>query len=142
MANTFGNVTALSGNANNSANLSYTSLGIIDFGANPPGECFVEVTLQASSATAGNKQAVLYLRTSLDGTQFSAMPSATQAPNSKQFGAVSLPDATQVVSTAFPISAVLNGGLTPKVEIIVFNDCGVAFASIGQTARYRTEIFG
>jgi hypothetical protein len=34
------------------------------------------------------------------------------------------------------------GALPQKVEVYVFNDCGVALAATGQVGQYRTETFG
>jgi hypothetical protein len=142
MANSYGTATALTGNANSAANQTYTPMGTIDFGTAPPHECLIEVSVQASAATSGNKQAVLYITDSIDGTNFSITPSATQAPNSRQLGVVSLPDTTAVRSVAFPVSPLFGGSLPQKVAVYLMNDCGVAFAATGQVGQYRTETFG
>ena len=145
MANSYGTATALSNNANSAASASYTDLTAttaIDFGSAPPHECFIEVSLQASAATSGNKQAVLYITDSVDGTNFSIAPSTTQAPNARLLGVVSLPDTTAVRSVAFPVSPLFGGALPQKIKVYVQNDCGVAFAASGQVGQYRTETFG
>lgn len=142
MANSYGTATAFSGNANSLANGSYTSLGVIDFGSAPPHECFVEVSLQASAATSGNKQAVLFVRDSLDGTNYSVAPSSTDEANAAFLGVLSLPDTTARRSRAFAVSPLFGGALPPKVEVYIKNDCGVALASTGQVGQYRTETFG
>jgi hypothetical protein len=142
MANALGTITALTGNANSLANGAYVSLGVIDFTAAPPHECLIEVSLQASAATSGNKQALLYVRSSLDGTNFSAAPSSTQAVNSRFLGYVSLPDTTAVRSISFAVSPLFSGALPQKVEPYLMNDCGVALAASGQGGQYRTETFG
>lgn len=142
MANSYGTTTALSGNANSLASGSYASLGVIDFTTAPPHECFVEVSLQASAATSGNKQVVLFIRDSIDGTNFSVAPSATDEANTRFLGTVSLPDTTARRSIAFPVSPLFGGALPQKVEIYAKNDSGVALAASGQTGQYRTETFG
>lgn len=142
MPNALGTVQTLTGNANSLPSGQYASLGVIDFTTAPPHECLIEVSLQASAATSGNKQAVLYLRNSLDGTTFSVAPSATDAANARYLGAVSLPDAAARRSAAFPVSPLFAGALPQKIEIYVFNDSGVALASTGQVGQYRTETFG
>jgi hypothetical protein len=142
MANALGTATALSGNANSAASASYTSLGVIDFTSAPPHECLIEVSLQASAATSGNKQAVIYLRDSMDGTNFSVAPSSTDAVNARFLGVLSLPDTTARRSLGFPVSPLFGGALPQKVEVYVFNDCGVALAAASQTGQYRTETFG
>jgi hypothetical protein len=142
MANALGTTTALSSNANSAANGTYTSLGVIDFTSAPPHECLIEVSLQASAATSGNKQAVIFVRSSLDGTNFSIAPSSTDVANARVLGVVSLPDTTARRSLAFSVSPLFGGALPQKVEVYVFNDTGVAFASTGQVGQYRTEMFG
>lgn len=142
MANALGTVNALANNANSAASGSYTFLGNIDFTTAPPGECFVEVSVQASASPSGNKMAVLYATTSLDGSAFSITPSSSQAPNAHQFGQISLPDTTAVRSKSFALSPFLGGGLVQKVGIYLFNDSGVALAATGQTGQYRFETFG
>lgn len=142
MANSLGSASALSGNANSASNGSYTSLGVIDFTTAPPGECFVEVSLQASTTPSGNKQAVVFVRSSLDGTNYSDAPSSTLEANAKQIGTLSLPDTSAHRSISMPVSPAFGGGLPQKVEVYVKNDCGVAFAATGQTGQYRFETFG
>jgi hypothetical protein len=142
MANALGTTTALSGNANSLANAGYASLGTIDFTAAPPHECQIEVSLQASAATSGNAQAVIYVRSSLDGTNFSVAPSSTDAVNSRFLGTLKLPDTTARRSVAFPLSPLFGGALPQKVEVYILNDCGVALAASGQVGQYRTETFG
>ena len=142
MANSYGTSTALSGNANSLANGSYASIGVIDFTTTPPHECFIEVSLQASTTTSGNKQAVLFLRDSIDGTNFSVAPSSSDEANARFLGTVSLSDTTARRSIAFPVSPLFGGALPQKVEVYVKNDCGVALAGTGQVGQYRTETFG
>ncbi|MCA3072475.1 MAG: hypothetical protein IOD11_18830 [Rhodocyclaceae bacterium] len=143
MANSYGSVTPLTGNANSLANQAFASLGVIDFGSAPPHECFVEVTLAPSSSTpAGPQRAVIFCRSSLDGSNFSVAPSANEILNAGLVGVVSLIGNTTRRSLAFPLSPVFGGALPPRVEIFVQNDCGVAFASSGQGGQYRTETFG
>jgi hypothetical protein len=140
MSNSYGTASAFSSNANGAASGTYTSLGIIELGIVPPHECFIEVVLAASAATSGNKQAVIYVRSSLDGTNFSVAPSTTDAINSKWIGTVSIPDTTSRRSIAFPVSSQFGGALPQRIEVYIFNDCGVAFTTA--TGQYRTETFG
>jgi hypothetical protein len=142
MPNSYGTTTALSGTANGLANGAFASLGPIDFGSNPPHECFVEVTLQPSASVTGNQRAVIFCRSSVDGTNFSTAPSSAESLNAGLVGVVALPNNTARRSLAFPLSPLFGGALPPKVEIFVQNDCGVAFASSGQVGQYRTVIFG
>jgi hypothetical protein len=142
MPNSYGSATSLSGNANSLANGAFVSLGQIDFGSAPPHECFVELSLQPSATVTGNQRALIFCRSSLDGTNFSVSPSATEALNAGLVGVVSLPNNSARRSLAFPLSPVFGGALPPKVEIFIQNDCGVALASSGQVGQFRTVIFG
>lgn len=142
MPNSYSPATALTGNANGLAAGAFASLGQIDFGANPPHECFIEVSLQASGSTSDKRQAVIWLRSSLDGTNFSVAPSATDSINAARVGVLSLPDNTARRSIAFPISQLFAGGLPPKVEVFIQNEAGVALAGSGQLGQYRFEFFG
>ena len=142
MPNSYGAATPFSGNANSLASGGFASLGQIDFGSAPPHECFVEVSLQASTTTTGNRQAVIWCRSSVDGTNFSVAPSSTDSVNARLVGVVSLPDTTARRSVAMPLSPLFGGALPPKVEVYVQNDAGVALASTGQVGQYRTETFG
>jgi hypothetical protein len=142
MPNSYGPATSFSGNANGLANGNFASLGAIDFGAAPPHECFVEVSVQASAATSGNRQVVVWVRSSVDGTNFSVAPSSADSVNARLVGVVSLPDTTARRSIAIPLSPLFGGALPPEVEVYVQNDCGVALAASGQVGQYRTETFG
>lgn len=142
MANSYGVVTALSGNANSLANGAYASLGPIDFGAAPPHECLIEVSMQATAATSLSQTVVVYARSSLDGANFSDAPSASNERNLRRIGAVSLKDTAAHRSSAMSLALAFGGSLPPKVEIITKNDCGVALAATGQVGQYRTETFG
>lgn len=142
MPNSYGTTTALSGTANSLANAAFASLGVIDFGSAPPHECFVEVSLQASNTTSGSQQALIWVRSSVDGTNFSVAPSSTDAVNARLLGVLSLPNTTARRSIAMPVSPLFGGALPPEIEIFVQNDCGVALASSGQVGQYRTETFG
>lgn len=142
MPNSYGTTTALSGTANSLANAAFASLGVIDFGSAPPHECFVEVSLQASAATSGNQQALIWVRSSVDGTNFSVAPSSTDAVNARLLGVLSLPNTTARRSIAMPVSPLFGGALPPEIEVYVQNDSGVALASTGQVGQYRTETFG
>lgn len=140
MANAYGSVTALSGNANGAANGTYTSLGVIDFTTTPPHECLVEVSVFPSSTTYGNQQVVLLLRDSIDGTNFSVAPSSADFLNSRILGTLYLPTVATRRSIAFPISPQYGGALPQKVEVFLFNDTGTTLTSA--TGQYRTETFG
>ena len=142
MANAYGTHTALSGNANSLGNGAYASLGVIDFGSAPPHLCWVQVSLQASSATSGVKGCSVYVRNSLDGTNYSDTGSSANVLNLTRIGFISLTDTSAHVSKAMEIATAFGGGLPPKVEVFVRNDCGASLAASGQVGAYRTETLG
>lgn len=140
MANSYGTATPLTSNANGLTAGGYASLGVIDFGAAPPHECFVEITATASGTPGGNKQVIVYARSSLDGTNWSDAPSATALRNAMRVGALNLPDTNARRSVAFPLSQLFGGALPPKAEIYVCNDTGVTLTACA--GQYRAEMFG
>lgn len=142
MANAYGTHTALSGNANSLANAGFASLGVIDFGSAPPHLCWVQVSAQAGSTPSGNKAVYIYARSSLDGTNYSDSGSSANELNLRRVGTISLTDTSAHTSAAWEIASAFGGGLPPKVEIVVKNDCGVSLAASGNTGSYRTETLG
>lgn len=142
MANALATTQAFSGNANSLANGAYASLGVIDFTAAPPGECFVEFSAQASSTPSATGQVLVFMRTSLDGTNYSDAPSSTLQMNAIFIGKWALPDTSAHRSRSWALSPHLGGGLVQKAEIYLFNDTGVALAASGQVGQYRFETFG
>lgn len=142
MSNAYGAHTALSGNANSLANAGFASLGVIDFGTAPPHLCWVQVSAQAGSTPTGNKAVYVYARSSLDGANYSDSGSSASQGNLRRIGTLSLTDTSAHTAAAMEIASAFGGGLPPKVEIIVKNDCGVALAAGGNTGAYRTETLG
>ena len=140
MPNAYGTTTALGGNANSATNGTYTSLGVIAFGATPPNLCFLEVSLQATGTT-GNQQCLIYARTRLDGTNFSDAPSSATLTNAVRVGSIQLANSSAHRTRAIELSQFFGGGLPPEIEIYIFNDTGAALASTGQVGQYRTETF-
>lgn len=142
MANSYGTTTALSGNANSLANGAYVSLGVIDFGTAPPHLCFVEVSLQAGAATSGEQRVYVYVRSSVDGTNYSDSGASANELNLVQIGSISLTNTSAHRSPAFEVAQYFGGGLPPKVEVVVKNACGTALSGSGQVGQYRTETLG
>lgn len=142
MANAYGTHTALSGNANSLANGAFASLGVIDFGSAPPHLCWVHITAQAGSTPTGAKSVYIYARSSLNGTNYSDSGATANELNLRRIGTISLTDTSAHTSAAWEIASAFGGGLPPKVEIVVKNDCGVSLAASGNTGAYRTETLG
>lgn len=143
MANSYGTATALDGNAGTLANGAFATLHTLDFGSAPPGECFVQITATASAATSTttSQSVIAYVRTSLDGTNYSDSGATNNIRNLVRIGSLALLDTSAHTSKAMPIAAALGGALPPKCQIVIENDTGVLL-SAGQSGQYITETFG
>lgn len=108
----------------------------INVETNDPLDVLIEVLIDPGT-TSGNKQAVLYILTSLDGTNFS--DSTNYSTNAAYLGAVNLPDTNVVRSKAFSVAAACGETLPNQFKLLVHNDSGAAFNSSGCSAQY-TEV--
>lgn len=140
MALTYGTATAFgSASALNSlATATPTSIGTIDNTTALADDYLVEVTI-ANIAESGNKQAIIYARSSVDGTNYSE---ASSRKNLKRIGLVDLTVGGTTISAACSVAAAFGGSMPPKVDIYVENDAGVAFAGSGNSAQYRAVTYG
>lgn len=134
----YGTATAItwSGQGLNSlTNATYSAASdTIDNTSNLYLDMLVEVEI-ADIAEAGNFQVVLYVTSSVDGTDFST----TQAQNMAYLGTVSTPSGTAGTwrSRAFSVAAAFGGVLPPKWKLVAYNDTGVTLASSANAAQYR-----
>lgn len=127
---TFSNSSGL----NSLASGSTVSLGVIDNTTELADEYFVELVI-ADIAETGNKQVIVYARSSVDGTNYSD----TGATNLRMLGIVDLDGLTGPTrSIALPVSPQFGGFVPPKVEVYAKNDAGVTLASSGNSAQYRS----
>lgn len=126
-------------NLNSLASAAFASIGIIDNTTTLADDYLIEITI-ANIAEAGNKQAVVWVRSSVDGTNYS--DSTTGANNRKQLGALDLNGLSGAGrSIAMPLAVAFGGIVPPKVEVLVQNDAGVSFAASGNSAQYRAVSF-
>ena len=139
-----GTRTTLTTSALNSlASATYVSAGTIDASSIDPLDVVIEV--EATPGTvAGNKQLVVFLRVSMDGTNFSTGPAsgstATDEPNLKFIGAVPLNTNSTLQRNALSVMSAL-GFVPPHMQVVVKNDSGSALASTGH-AVYWTPYTG
>lgn len=98
---------------------------------------FIEVVIDPGT-TSGNKQALLYVLTSIDGTNYS--DSTNYTTNAYPLGYVYLPDTNIVRSKAFSVAAACGGTLPPYYKVLVLNDSGAAFNSTGNSMT-RLSVF-
>lgn len=134
-----GTRTSLTTTALNSlASANYVSAGTVDVSAIDPLDVVVEVAVTPGTV-AGNKQAVVFLRVSMDGTNFSSGPSsgstATDEPNLKFIGTVPLNTNAALQRNALSVMSAL-GFVPPHFEVVVKNESGAAFASSGHAVHW------
>jgi hypothetical protein len=129
--------------ANSAANGSYSLIGQYDLGASPPHELFIDVAITASATPTGaNNQTVLFVTTSIDGTNWSDAPSSTTEPNARRLGRIYQVDTSQHRAAALPVSGLFVGGLPRYIRIYSKNDLGVANAASGNSINAAAEIYG
>jgi hypothetical protein len=103
-----------------------------DCTVNQPVDVIVEVDVATTNVVAGNKQVVVFMQESLDGTNFRSGPTSgsvsTDEPNLKQLGVVPMNSTTTAQLGTFSIVQAL-GYVPQKFKIIIKNDVGVALTS-------------
>ena len=111
---------------------NYTTCGTINFSTNDPLDCLLEVQVVAG-AVSGNRQAVIFAKGSLDGTNFESGPETGTATTSEgtltYVGTLPTPEAG-THNGIFSLAPAFNT-LPHTVRVIVKNDSGAAFTSGG-----------
>lgn len=123
---------------NSLASANYVAAGTVDLTAVDPLDVAVEV--EATPGTvAGNKQLVVFAKTSFDGTDFSTGPAsgstATDEPDLYLIGVLPLGTNSTLQRKSFSVVGAL-GFIPPHLEVIVKNDCGAALAASGHKVSY------
>lgn len=99
---------------------------------NGPLDVIVEVDATTTNTPAGNKQLVVFIVESLDGTNFRSGPSsgttATREPNLRLLGVLPMTTTSQAEIGQFSIANAL-GYVPYSFFIIIKNDLGVALTS-------------
>jgi len=137
----YGTATSFSdeANLNSLASASFASIGVIDNTSALADDYLIEITI-ANISEAGNKQAVVWARSSVDGTNYS--DATTGATNRKMIGSLDLNGLSAAGrSIALPLAVAFGGVVPPKVEVYVQNDAGVTFAGSDNSAQYRAVHF-
>lgn len=138
-----GSRTTLTTSALNSlASATYVSAGTIDVSATDPVDVVVEV--EATPGTvSGNKQAVVFLKSSFDNTNFTTGPESgtttTDEPDLLLLGALPLNTNSTLQRKAFSVAGAL-GYVPPYFKVIVKNDSGAALAASGHAVYYTTYV--
>jgi hypothetical protein len=130
----YGSASSLTITLNSLANGSLATSSALDIAgsSNPVEDVMVEITLGAITAT-GNKQAIIYAVSSVDGTNFG---DNTQTDNMIRIGTLSLPTSATYRSQACSVASAFRT-LPPQFKVVVQNDAGVSFAASGNSAQYR-----
>jgi len=139
-----GSRTTLTTTALNSlASATYVSAGTIDVNATDPLDVVIEVEITPGTV-AGNKQAVVFLKTSMDGTNYSTGPEsgtgANDEPNLRFLGALPLNTNATQQRGAFSVMAAI-GFVPPYMKVVIKNDTGAALAASGNSV-YFTQFTG
>ena len=103
-----------------------------DCSANQPTDVIVEVDVATTNSPAGNKQVIVFISESLDGTNFRSGPTSgtttTREPNLRLLGVVPV---TTSGTTEIGMFSIVNAlGYVPKsFYVIIKNDLNVALTS-------------
>jgi hypothetical protein len=101
-------------------------------GTNDPIDVIVEVDLATTNTPAGNKQAVIFIRDSLDGTNYRSGPTSgtttTREPNLKFLGILPITTASTTEIGTYSVLAAL-GYIPFDFFVVIKNDLGVALTS-------------
>jgi hypothetical protein len=114
------------------ASATYVASATYTPNTNKPLDVVVELDLATTNTPAGNKQCVVFIQESLDGTNFRSGPTSgtttTDELNLKQLGVVPMNSVTTTQIATFSVAQVL--GYCPfAFKVVVKNDLGVALTS-------------
>jgi hypothetical protein len=113
-----------------------------DCTTNKPDDVIIEVDAATTNTPAGNKQLVIFISESTDGTNYRSGPTSgtttTREPNLLQMGVLPITTASTTENTKFSVKRAL--GYRPNYfKIIIKNDLGVALtAGTVWTAEVQT----
>lgn len=114
------------------ASATYVASNAYNCTTNQPIDVAIELDLATTNTPSGNKQVVVFLSESLDGTNFRSGPtsgtSTTREPNLLLMGVVPLTTASTTEIATFSVMQTL-GYVPAQFKIILKNDLGVALTS-------------
>lgn len=122
------------------ASATYVASSAYNCNANQPLDVIVEVDVATTNTPAGNKQVVVFIQESLDGTNFRSGPTsgttATDEPDLRLLGTVPVNTVTTTHIGTFSVAQAL--GYVPfAFKVVLKNDLGVALTS---GAAFTSEI--
>lgn len=124
------------------ASATYVASNSINNTTNGPLDILVEVSLTPGTV-AGNKQALIFAKGSLDGTNWQSGPESgtttTSEPDLTYLGCIPLGVNATQQTRILPVAGSFGGILPPYIKIIIKNDSGAAFTA---GTVYVSEISG
>jgi hypothetical protein len=133
----------ISGLTGGLASATYAASSAVDLSATDPLDIIVEVSVTTGSTPAGNKQILVFVKTSLDNSLFSSGPESgttvTDQPDLYQIGVIPAITASTVYTGHFSVAQAL-GWVPPYHKLVVFNDNTGANGAVtsASTASYTT----
>lgn len=110
----------------------FASSATKDNTVNQPSDLLVEVSATASGTPTNGLQVILYVQSSLDGTNWTTGPTngttTTDEMQLKYIGAVILNNPSTIQRQHFSIALAFGGVLPPYIRFIVKNDTGVTLS--------------
>ncbi|HET8687731.1 MAG TPA: hypothetical protein VFM18_13855 [Methanosarcina sp.] len=114
------------------ASATYAVSSTYTCNTNKPLDVIVEIDVATTNTPSGNKQLVVFIQESLDGTNFRSGPTSgtttTDEPDLRALGIVPMNTATNTHTGLFSVAQVL-GYVPYAFKIVVKNDLGVALTS-------------
>jgi hypothetical protein len=103
-----------------------------DCTVNQPLDVAVEVSVATTNTPSGNKQVVVFIQESLDGTNYRSGPTSgtttTDEPNLRMIGVVPIASSSTTERATFSVAQSL-GYCPPHFYVVIKNDLGVALTS-------------
>ena len=111
---------------------TYVASSAYTANTNKPWDVIVEVDCATTNTATGNKQVVVFVQESLDGTNFRSGPTSgtttTDEPNLRLLGTIPMNSASTTEVGTFSVAGVL--GYCPYAfKVVLKNDLGVALTS-------------
>lgn len=119
---------------------TYVASNNYNCNTNKPVDVIIDVALATTNTPSGNKQAVVFITESLDGTNYRSGPTSgtttTDEPDLKILGVIFLNTATNTHEGTFSVKQTL-GYIPYGFKVVIKNDLGVALTS---GSVYTSEI--
>lgn len=122
------------------ASATYVASAAYNCATNQPVDVVVEIESATTNAVSGNKQVVVFIQESLDGTNFRSGPTSgtttTDEPDLRFLGTIPMNTSSVTHRGTFSVAQAL-GYVPTQFKIVLKNDLGAALTS---AAAYTAEI--